>query len=59
MANQIIHEVNADNINEESYYNSIQLALMTGYANPYLAIKETGEKVMVKKDHCGNIVGKA
>jgi len=51
-----IFEVNAGNVDNESYYNCVQLVKLTMYSNPMQAIKELGLKILVNKDKCGNIV---
>ena len=59
MKETTIHTVTPDNIDKESYFNQIQIANITGYAQPELAFKATGETLDVKKDKLGNIIGKA
>lgn len=49
-------KIDKTNVDQESYYNLIQLCRITGYANPLAALKQTGEVVEVVKDDCGNIV---
>ena len=51
-------KITPDNIEKESYYNQIQIANITGYTQPEWAFKSTGETLLVKKDHLGNIIGK-
>lgn len=48
--------INAENIHAESYYNVIQLARITRYANPIAALNQTQQTVRVERDACGNIV---
>ncbi len=50
------NEVNATTIVHETYYNCLQLCLITGYSDPIAALKATSEIVTVKRDDCGNIL---
>jgi len=49
--------VTRDNIDNESFYNVVQLCNITGYADPVAALKSTGETVRVTRDNGGNITG--
>jgi hypothetical protein len=49
--------ITSENIGNESYYNLVMLARLTGYANPVGAIKALNAKWDVIKDACGNITG--
>lgn len=50
------HEITAENVSKESYYNLVQLCRLTGYADPIAAIRANGQTWTVKKDGCGNIL---
>jgi len=48
------HIITSENVESESYYNCVQIARHTSYADP-IAAARGGKKFRVKKDENGNV----